>query len=524
MVMPSRHLAAALATLALPLGLFACSSSTEARVQHLSLVSGDGQSGLVGAPLPQPLTVLLTNPSGLPMAGATVTFATASGGSVGTPTATTDVNGHAQTTWTLGPSLGAQTATAQVAGAAGSPVSFTATGATVAMTGFVGDSQTGLVGWAVNVRPAVRIVDTSNTPVSGRSVTFAVAGGGGSVVTATVTSNALGIAQVGRWVLGTAAGVNTLTATAAGLGSYTFTATGQTAAYPIQIMNIGPPLSAPVQAALDSAQAKWQRIIYRSVGTWPNLSEAAGQWCGGTPGSPAISQAVPGLLILVKFDSIDGPGKILGEAGPCYVRPGTDFTIGGLMFFDTADVATMVGNGTLNSVMLHEMGHVIGFGTLWGYNNNCLALPSDTAHAYDTYFSCGNGQAAFDSIGGLTYTGASLSPPGGNKVPVENCGASSPSGCGAGTINSHWREPVFGNELMTGYVNLGANPLSLVTAAQFADMGYGVNYAAADPYTHPFTARAAAGAAPIPMGDDILHRPILEVDQQGRVVRIRPAR
>lgn len=533
MVMPSRRLAAVLATLALPLGLFACNSSTEAPVQHLALVSGDGQSGLIRAPLPQPLTVLLTDPSGKPVSGASVLFAAASGGSVGTPTAYTDVNGHAQTTWTLGASTGSQTASAQVTGAAGSPVTFAATATTIAMTAFVGDSQTGLVGWAVNVRPAVRIVDTNNAPVVGRSVTFGVTSGGGSATAATVTSNASGIAQVGSWVLGTAAGTNTLTAASAGLGGspLTFTATGRTAAYPIQIMNYGPPLSAAVQAALDSAQAKWQRIVYRSVGTWPSFQYAAGTYCG-EPSAPAINQSVAGLLILVKFDSIDGPGKILAEAGPCYVRPGTDFTIGGLMIFDTADAAGLIANGTLTSVVTHEMGHIIGFGTLWNYYNGCLVDTSTAATATtaatvnDTYFGCANARAEFDSVGGTSYTGGGSSPPAGLAVPVENCGTPPyvyPN-CGLGTINSHWREGVMTNELMTGYINAGANPLSVVTVGSLADEGYGVNYAAADGYVHTFTARAAGGgAAPVFMGDDILHRPIYEVDRSGRVVRIRPA-
>jgi len=177
-------------------------------------------------------------------------------------------------------------------------------------------------------------------------------------------------------------------------------------------------------------------------------------------------------------------------------------------------------------VILHEMGHVIGFGTLWGPPTppviaDCLQLPSDSLNHLDTYFSCAKGRAAFDSIGGTTYTGASLSPPGGNKVPVENCGASSPAGCGAGTANSHWREPVFGNELMTGWLNSGvANPLSLLTIAAQEDLGYTVNYAAADAYTHTFTAPAAARGPRTEMGDDLYHGPLYAVDDAGRILRV----
>ena len=44
---------------------------------------------------------------------------------------------------------------------------------------------------------------------------------------------------------------------------------------------------------------------------------------------------------------------------------------------------------------------------------------------------------------------------------------------GAGTADSHWRESVLSNELMTGFLDAGvANPITRLTVAQFADLGY----------------------------------------------------
>jgi hypothetical protein len=112
-------------------------------------------------------------------------------------------------------------------------------------------------------------------------------------------------------------------------------------------------------------------------------------------------------------------------------------------------------------------------------------------------------------------------------VPVENCGTSpwiSPT-CGAGTVNSHWREGVMTNELMTGFINTGPNPLSIVSVAAQEDLGYVVNYAAADPYLHTFTAPRAGGArAPVWLGDDVRRGPIYVVDARGTVVRVIPPR
>jgi hypothetical protein len=122
----------------------------------------------------------------------------------------------------------------------------------------------------------------------------------------------------------------------------------------------------------------------------------------------------------------------------------------------------------------------------------------------------------FDSIGGTTYSG-------GNKVPVENCGPASPVPCGAGTYNSHWREPTFTTELMTGFLNGGvANPLSRLTVASLEDLGYGVNYAGADNYSHTFTLRVAGGtgAGTLFLKDDLYRGPLYVMDRSGRVVRV----
>ena len=76
-------------------------------------------------------------------------------------------------------------------------------------------------------------------------------------------------------------------------------------------------------------------------------------------------------------------------------------------------------------------------------------------------------------------------------MPVEN----DTRRYGAGTLDAHWRESVFDAELMTSsqLMERGTNePLSLVTVAALDDMGYMVDYDAAEPYTLPASARAAA--------------------------------
>ncbi|HYL36894.1 MAG TPA: FG-GAP-like repeat-containing protein [Bryobacteraceae bacterium] len=88
-------------------------------------VSGDGQSGPTGLPLPNPVVVLVADLAGNPVAGATVTF-TGTNASVNPTSAQTDGRGHASAQVTLGVVPGAAKVTATVAGLAPVIFNFTA--------------------------------------------------------------------------------------------------------------------------------------------------------------------------------------------------------------------------------------------------------------------------------------------------------------------------------------------------------------------------------------------------------------
>ena len=164
------------------------------------------------------------------------------------------------------------------------------------------------------------------------------------------------------------------------------------------------------------------------------VTNKAANACG--VGDPALSNfIVDDLLIFVSLVGIDGVGKVLGQAGPCFIRTSNKLTVIGIMKFDTADLPNMEANGTLNDVILHEMGHVVGFGSIWDDPaKNFLVTPSSVCNppppppanpctvpppTCDTHFS---GAAAIRRVQQpewrQRYTGA--------KVPVENT-------CGPGT-------------------------------------------------------------------------------------------
>lgn len=111
--------------------LGACSSEVDGgdpgtlTVAKTAANSGDGQAGTAGNALANPLRVFVAD-GGMLQSGVTVTWATPNGGTFTPATSTTDASGVATTSWTLGAAGGAQTATAAVSGATGSPLTFTA--------------------------------------------------------------------------------------------------------------------------------------------------------------------------------------------------------------------------------------------------------------------------------------------------------------------------------------------------------------------------------------------------------------
>jgi hypothetical protein len=157
--------------------------------------------------------------------------------------------------------------------------------------------------------------------------------------------------------------------------------------------------------------------------------------------------------------SIDGPGGILGMAGPNLVMDvdGNVRPLSGVMQFDKDDVAAL-GDDEWNTVIKHELAHVLGFGTL--FSSNGLHTGSLSSDRY-----LGAGAAA---------EWQKICPQG--RIPIETEG-------GEGTAGGHWDEECLRGELMTGYLSQGRAALSRLTIAAFADMGYGVNMDAADEYS-----------------------------------------
>lgn len=263
------------------------------------------------------------------------------------------------------------------------------------------------------------------------------------------------------------------------------------------------------------AAERWESIIARGAENYDFSVSTAANYPADEcfEGQPLVADVVDDLRVWVTIDSIDGRGGAVASAGPCWARP-IQFTdsdviwleaVLGRIRLDEADAAALEARGQLLSVAVHEMAHVLGFGTLWELKGMLRNPSVPSSPNADTHFAGPLAIAAFDAAGGTTYMG-------GARVPVE-------SGARPGSSDGHWRESVFGIEIMTPFLAPGTEPLSLVTIESLADLGYGVDLTEAESYALS-SAGAAGMAVPkgpvIYLGDDIARQPITLVDQKGR--------
>ena len=213
-------------------------------------------------------------------------------------------------------------------------------------------------------------------------------------------------------------------------------------------LNVTGGLTSTQQAVLTSAKSFWETTL--------------------TGYKPGIS--ITGPTITASGQAIDGVGGALGSAGPtgAVFQGGYFLSTAGQMQFDIADLANLETSGALKSVFLHEMAHVLGFGTLWTLNGAYV-----------------DGSGQFIGASALAQYKTEFNQPTATFVPVE-------LGGGENAANSHWNEVDGGNtntgivdsqnrdfklELMTGWLDTPAF-VSNTTKASFEDIGFTANLSA----------------------------------------------
>jgi hypothetical protein len=200
------------------------------------------------------------------------------------------------------------------------------------------------------------------------------------------------------------------------------------------------------------------RALSKNLGDFHFKSAAADCF----PDEPALDETHHNLLLFVSVGEIDGPGGEFAFTSICGMSSRDTLPVLSRIRLDRADLDSMEARGILQSVILHEMGHALGFnpGT---YVTKGLAAGGTG----DPVFVGVTARSEFAKHGAW-YTGVT--------VPLENS-------TGQGPRDPHWRLTVFGDELMVSVVARGfKSPLSSITLGFFKDIGYNVDFSVADPY------------------------------------------
>lgn len=236
-------------------------------------------------------------------------------------------------------------------------------------------------------------------------------------------------------------------------------------------------VDAGVRAVVQQAANRWQQVITTDI-----LDAPAGAW----------GAAVDDLRLTVRVKAIDGGGGGVAQTRPTYIRNGSNLPIAAELELDSADLASQTAAGVLDDLVTHEMTHALGYGTTW---KQYPGLTSGTGGGSPLYLGA-NAVREYKALGGT-----------GNGIPLETTG-------GAGTRDVHWSESVFNNELLTGFINGGANVISRITIGALADLGYGVNYGVADYYTIPGVTPPVVNP-PTPSPATFSGRVFLDADRDG---------
>jgi hypothetical protein len=174
----------------------------------LTLLGGDGQRAHAGRRVAQPVTVQVVSRSGRPVEGVPVRFVLEEGAGVTDPqTDSSDAQGIARASWTLGSAAGRQSLSIAAEGVVATPTVITAEAEPVAVNtrlAVVSEQLEGPAGGALPEPAVVRVTDSSGVALVDVPVSWS-ADDGGSVVAAEARTDSLGETRA-RWTLGKKSG------------------------------------------------------------------------------------------------------------------------------------------------------------------------------------------------------------------------------------------------------------------------------------------------------------------------------
>ena len=191
---------------------------------------------------------------------------------------------------------------------------------------------------------------------------------------------------------------------------------------------------------------RWEAAIRSELPDY-EFSEAWFGECGGHSIEIPAGEQIDDLRIYVAMpdEIISGRQKVLGTGGARLLRSSSFPIIGCVEMLKNLHLPWAIG--------LHEVGHVLGIGTIWHSSGMLRDLNADA------HFAGPKAIAAFNQADRTNYQGA--------KVPTEPDGV-------------HWRTDILQDELMAHAAS--SDNLSAITLQALSDLGYSVDLSAADPH------------------------------------------
>ncbi len=234
---------------------------------------------------------------------------------------------------------------------------------------------------------------------------------------------------------------------------------------------------------LVEAQAHyWEAIIVGDISDFNGSLDPKA--CGftniQTPTPLPTLTSVDDLVLYIGVLPLDqsSVGDTIAVGGTCLLRNSgsAHLPVVSKILFDSLDLpstsATPDQLSLFNDVAIHELGHALGFGTIWqNFPGLTVSTPDTTICGDNPQFTGLNAVREYRALGGT------------GNVPLK--ADNEPGSCG------HWAEGLFERERMTPTVqttqaSVGrVNPLSRLTIASMEDLGYVVDYSIADAYSLP---------------------------------------